>query len=219
MEMVLIPAGKGWFGEGAEQKEIVIGEPFYLGKYEVTRAEWGRVMGTKPWFGGPRIRSRRGRGNGGAPNSGRIPATDVSWYDVQEFCKKLGAMDGCSYCLPSEEEWEYACRAGARTTFSFGNSEADLGKYAWYQKNTVDVGEEYPHPVGAKKPNAFGLYDMHGNVQEWCYDEDKLSPAHSRVIRGGRWDDLALMCRSAYKIAATPSLTESTIGFRVLRVP
>ena len=146
-------------------------------------------MGTEPWWG------KEG------PN---YPATYVSWNDAVAYCKKLSEKEGKTYRLPTEAEWEYACRAGTKTAWSFGNDEKVLGDYAWYEENADDIGEEYAHQVGLKKPNAFGLYDTHGNVFEWChdyYEEDyyQQSPTNDpqgpesgsfRVLRGGSWNFL-----------------------------
>ena len=117
------------------------------------------------------------------------------------YCKKLSEKEGKTYRLPTEAEWEYACRAGTKTMCSFGDDEKEYGDYGWYQKNASTIGEGYAHQVGLKKPNAFGLYDMHGNVEEWCHDYygddyyqqspemDPMGPSSgsSRVLRGGSY--------------------------------
>lgn len=155
MELVLIPAGE--FRMGAEDGEgdkkpvhpVRISQPFYLGKYPVTQAQWGAVMGKNPsrFTGDP---SR--------------PVENVSWHDVQEFLRRLSEKEGGkSYRLPTEAEWEYAARAGAATSYCFGDESSQLGEYAWYRENSGDR----THPVGQLKPNAWGLYDVHGNVWEW----------------------------------------------------
>jgi formylglycine-generating enzyme required for sulfatase activity len=138
-------------------------------------------------------------------------------------------VSGGKFQLPTEAQWEYACRAGSKTRYCFGDDEKQLGDYAWYSKNSGNK----THPVGEKKPNAWGLYDMHGNVWEWCQDwwKDgyyKESPVDdptgaatgsSRVARGGSWYDPALSCRSAIKILNVPRGRNSILGFRVSRVP
>ena len=153
----------------------------------------------------------------------------VSWEDAQAFCKKLG--DG--FRLPTEAQWEYACRAGTTTVYSFGDDASRLDEYAWYEGNADSKDEKYAHVVGKKKPNPWGLYDMHGNVWEWCedsYDEDYYegSPASDphntstgayRVLRGGGWLDYAYYCRSAIRGRGGPCITGSNIGFRVARSP
>src|SRR5262249_32428411 len=155
-----------------------ISQPFYLGKYAVTQEQWEKVMGTNPsYFTGDSNR----------------PVEQVSWEDVQYFIWRLTAKeDGASYRLPTEAEWEYACRDGSTASYCFGDDPSELGEYAWYKEN---AGGQ-PHPVGRLKPNAWGLYDMHGNVFEWVQDwygeyapesvTDPRGPTlgSSRVVRG-----------------------------------
>ena len=163
-----------------------------------------------------------------------FPATFVSWNDATGFCQRLTDTDhkngklpaGESYRLPTEAEWEYACRAGTQTTWSFGNDESQLGNYGWCNGNTA--GEQYARKVGLKKPNPAGLFDMHGNVWEWCsdwYDEklpggtDPAGPGGGflRVNRGGDWRLPPGRCRSAYRFSYDPSDRRSILGFRVAR--
>jgi len=172
------------------QHKVTISKAFYMQTTEVTQSQWKAVMGTEPWKGKDLVKE--------GPN---YPAVYVSWDDVVAYCKKLSEKEGKTYRLPTAAEWEYACRAGSDTTWSFGNDETSLGQYAWYKKNANDAGEEYAHQVGLKKPNPFGLFDMHGNVYEWCYDyygkdyyklSSKVDPkgpvsGSSRVLRGGSW--------------------------------
>jgi formylglycine-generating enzyme required for sulfatase activity len=148
-----------------------------------------------------------------------------------EFCRRLSELPdekaaGRRYRVPTEAEWEYACRAGSKTAFSFGNEAADLGSHAWYSANS----NEMTHAVGGKKPNAFGLYDMHGNVWEWCsdwYDENYYasSPAIDpkgpdsgsfRVLRGGSWDDEPRRVRCAYRDYNSPDYRDAGNGVRVV---
>jgi formylglycine-generating enzyme required for sulfatase activity len=189
----------------------------------VTRAHWKAVMGTEPW-------SDRRYANAG--KSSDAPANYVSWNDAQEFCRKLSAKVGKQLRLPTEAEWEYACRAGSTTEYCFGDDARKLGEYAWYEGNVKAAGEDYPHRVAQKKPNEWGLYDMHGNVWEWCQDwygedyykqsprEDPKGPATSsmriRVLRGGSWLGKPSYCRSAYRNARGPSDTYFLNGFRVV---
>jgi len=149
----------------------------------------------------------------------------VKWDDAVEFCEKLSEKEGVEYRLPTEAEWEYACRAGTTTMYSFGDDVSQLGEYAWYGKNAIDVA----YIVGHKNPNPWGLYDMHGNVIEWCQDwlgkypsgdvTDPVGPASGsyRVFRGGSSADNAWDCRSAYRFRPTPSYRDDGPGFRVLR--
>ena len=224
MEFVLVPAGSFMMGadrnfEEASDDEtpkhkVTISKPFYLGKYEVTQAQWAAIMGGNP-------SNVKGRSN---------PVEQVSWDDVQVFIKRLNAKEGGNrYRLPTEAEWEYAARAGTDSTFSFGDDTASLGQYAWYEGNS---GEK-PHPVGQKKPNAWGLYDMHGNVWEWVQDwygenyyrkspgTDPKGPSSGsyRVGRGGSWVDSSGFCRSAQRICLIPGGRRFDRGFRLALSP
>jgi formylglycine-generating enzyme required for sulfatase activity len=176
------------------------------------------------------------------------PVEQVSWNDAQEFVKRLNEMEGTDkYRLPSEAEWEYACRAGSTTDYSFGNKVSDLDKYAWYDSDLyVEGPEEKTHPIGQKKPNAWGLYDMHGNVWEWCQDiwhesyvgtpgngsafeiidpavgasdgaDLKMDINIMRVLRGGSWSLSYEACKSTYRTYDNPEDRESDRGFRILR--
>ncbi|MFH1738898.1 MAG: SUMF1/EgtB/PvdO family nonheme iron enzyme, partial [bacterium] len=157
------------------------------------------------------------------------PVESVSWNDAVRFCEKLSELTRKKYALPTEAQWEYACRAGSTTRFCFGDDEKDLDNYAWYSANS----EGATHPVGLKKPNDWGLYDMHGNVWEWCEDDwhqdYRNAPSDgsawidsprgsSRVVRGGGWDDDAGDCRSAHRSGAPPDTTLNPIGFRIVLV-
>ena len=148
-------------GEENEQPphQVVIGRPFYMGTYVVTQRDWRELMGTEPWKGDPHVRE-----------GDRYPAVNVSWYDVQGYLGLMSERDpGNSYSLPTEAEWEYAARAGTDTQFSFGDDERDLRFFGWY-RDITQGREEYVHEVGKKRPNPWGLYDMHGNVKEWTDD-------------------------------------------------
>jgi formylglycine-generating enzyme required for sulfatase activity len=197
---------------------VRITRPYYMGIYEVTQAEYERVMGTNPsHFTGNPIR----------------PVEQVSWSDAVEFCRRLSEdpkekAAGAVYRLPTEAEWEYACRAGTTTRFSFGDDAGVLAQYAWWLKNSQDSTQ----PVGQLRPNAFGLFDVHGNVWEWCADwhagdyyrhaptEDPIGPnsGSSRVMRSGsyRLDD-PLIFRSAFRGRNRPERRLSDWGFRVAR--
>ena len=160
------------------------------------------------------------------------PVETVNWDDAISYCKKLSEMPeekaaGRSYRLPTDAEWEYACRAGSTTSYSFGETAESLGEYAWFGEGL----EGKTHPVGLKKPNRWGLYDMHGNVFEWCQDwyADYQSDAvidpqgpnggSVRVYRGGCWDLVAGYCRSADRRGGIPSFRFSSNGFRVALSP
>jgi formylglycine-generating enzyme required for sulfatase activity len=211
MRLVLIRPGKFLMGEGKEQREVTISKPFYMGATEVTQAQYEAVMRVNPSH------------FKGAAN----PVDKVSWFDAMDFCKKLSERTRQVFRLPTEAEWEYACRAGTTTRFSFGDSESDLGDYAWHKGNS---GEK-THPVAQKKPNAWGLYDMHGNVWEWCADwygsytagplTDPQGAASGslRVLRGGSWrggDTVGFRC--AYRDGSGhPANRGNYYGFRCAR--
>ncbi len=198
MEFVLIPAGKfrmGFFATGYDmRREATSPRPFYLGKYPVTQAQWQAVM----------------RENPSSFKRMDHPVECVSWEDAQAFIAKLNTDEGHDrYRLPTEAEWEYACRAGGETMWCFGDDVERLGDYAWFLDN---AGRE-THPVGQKLPNAWGLHDMHGNVLEWVQDSD-----HSgvfRVARGGSYLLAPGCCRSGDKILSGPDLRGDMYGFRL----
>jgi len=158
------------------------------------------------------------------------PVETICWNDCQKFVEKLNAkVRGGKFSLPTEAQWEYACRAGSTTRYCFGDEESGLGEYAWYGENAGGK----THPVGEKKPNAWGLYDMHGNVWEWCQDwcnsgyyansptDDPMGPSGGayRVVRGGTWDGPARNCRSAGRGSFVPGYRHDYLGFRVSGVP
>jgi formylglycine-generating enzyme required for sulfatase activity len=210
---------------------VTITRPFYLGVYEVTQSEYRQVMGDNP----SHLR-----------DSELLPVEAVSWFDAVRFCNKLSEKEGRrpryriegetvsvvggnGYRLPTEAEWEYACRAssepGEALKHPFGNDDSALGDYAWFYCNS----DRKTHPVGRKKPNRWGLYDMQGNVWEWCqdwYSEDYYarSPlvdasgpakAPARVFRGGSWLDAPGYCRSASRGRYAPGYRSSRLGFRL----
>ena len=159
----------------------------------------------------------------GDPN---CPVEQVSWQDAQDFIQKLNAREGGTpYRLPTEAEWEYAARAGTTTAYCFGDDVSQLRAYAWYRDNS----DGRTHPVGQLQPNAWGLYDMHGNVWEWVQDwygayaaetaVDPQGPAagSDRVVRGGSWGSYAAYCRSAYRYRADPANRGGYLGVRLLR--
>ena len=235
MELIEIPAGKFTMGspEGEKDRQkneaqvvVTLTKSFGLGKYEVTQGQWKSVMGTEPWLN-----------QGGVQIGEDNPATYVNWDDATEFCKTLTATERKSgklkaneeYRLPTEAQWEYACRAGTETAFSFGDDESKLGEYGWFGGNAGDAGEEYAHKVGLKKPNPWGLHDMHGNVLEVCSDwyGEKLSSGvdpvgpnagSGRVLRGGSWYGVASDRRSASRVYINPAFRFDCLGFRIVRV-
>ncbi|QDU98783.1 Serine/threonine-protein kinase pkn1 [Lignipirellula cremea] len=213
-------------GENDEdQVAVTLTQGFYLGETEVTQAQWSAVMGTKPWS--EKTFSKEGPA---------YPASYISWDDAVEYCTKLTEQEQAAgrltkdwrYALPTEAQWEFACRAGTTTAHYCGDDSAQLGDYAWFEENASDAGEKYAHEVGSKKPNAWSLYDMHGNVWEWCRDAyselpggiDPASVTGSlRVGRGGSWNCTARYCRSAFRSWLDPSFRDSYLGFRLAAVP
>ena len=217
LEMILIPAGKFMMGSPASEKgrsvdetqhEVTITKPYYMGKYEVTQEQWEAVMGNNP----SRIKGTK------------LPVTDVSWEDCQEFIKKLNAKTESGYRLPTEAEWEYACRAGTTTAYSFGDEIAP--KDANYASSMLGK----PVVVGSYKPNAFGLYDMHGNVREWCEDwfgpyptgsvTDPKGPATGErwALRGGCFvNDETYERSSDRNYYNPPDKRGAVVGFRLAR--
>jgi formylglycine-generating enzyme required for sulfatase activity len=161
-------------------------------------------------------------------NNPQNPVEQVSWNDAQAFCRKLSQITGKTYRLPTEAEWEYACRAGTTTRYYFGDDASQLGDYAWYDGNSQDK----THPVGQKKPNAWGLYDMSGNVWEWCEDNWHSSYENAPrdgsawltndndypILRGGSWYCDLSACRSAYRLSDGLRRSDhyGGLGFRVV---
>lgn len=216
LEMAAIPGGSfkmGRYWRGIENSypiHKVNLKPFFIGKHEVTQAQWKAVMGTNPsHFKGE-----------------DLPLESVSWNDAKEFCQKLSKITGKEYRLPSEAEWEYAALAGSTGDYCFGNKESLLPEYAWYRGNS----EAKTHPVGQKKPNVWGLYDMHGNVGEWCedvwHDNYEKAPTDGsawttggnqdrRLLRGGAWYYFTVLARAAARLDFNPSGRFEYIGVRV----
>ncbi|MDR1423240.1 MAG: formylglycine-generating enzyme family protein [Azoarcus sp.] len=233
MEFVLIPAGTFEMGCAGDDKtcpawekprhRVTIGQPFFLGRYEVTQRQWRAVMAENP--------SER------QDERGERPVENVSWDDAREFVRRLNEMERTGkYRLPTEAEWEYAARAGSASRYPSGDEEAGLGEYAWYRDNahegTADARPQ-PHPVGKKKPNAFGLYDMYGNVWEWVQDRFAAdyyahSPATNpkgaeegaqRVLRGGSFNSFAGDLRASHRSSTLPTAGLGYFGLRLAFTP
>ena len=220
MKCKLIPAGTFLMGspkgeqercdDEGPQHEVTLSRPFYMGVYPVTQAQYKAVMRKAP-------SNFKGKDR---------PVESVSWDDALAFCEELSAETGKKVVLPTEAQWEYACRAGTTTKYSFGDSESRLDLYGWYD----GTSGEGTHPVGQKKPNPWGLYDMHGNVWEWCADwygekyyanADSCDPkgpdsGSARVLRGGSWDLNPARCRSADRVRDAPDRRSGDVGFRVV---
>ena len=193
------------------QHQVTISNPFYIGIYELTQTQWMSIMGDNP-------SEFRGSND---------PVANVSWEDCQTFIQNLNQLVQGSFRLPTEAEWEYACRAGTTTRFSWGDdsSYSQIGQYEWYSSNSNSRTNE----VGLKLPNAWGLYDMSGNVHEWCQDwyGDYTSaavidpsgspPGPNHVDRGGDWSFNGSFCRSAYRSCARTDTKSAYLGFRLVR--
>jgi len=214
-ELVLLPSGSFRMGstESSDEQPVhnVNIASFAMGKYPVTQAQWRKVMGHNPsHFKGDDLR----------------PVEGVSWDDAQAFIRKLNRLTGESYRLPSEAEWEYACRAGSTGKWCCDNNEGQIREYAWCEENS----DSQTQPVGRKKANAFGLFDMHGNVLEWCEDRAHatyksalddgrawVSGDAGRVMRGGCFALLAEHSRAAIRYDHSPDFRSHFIGFRIAR--
>lgn len=229
LKMVYVPTGEFWMGSpGGEgdtdekpQHKVRITQEFYMGNYPITQAQYEVITGKNP-------SSFRGRNR---------PVENVSWRDAKQFCKQLSQVIGLTLTLPSEAQWEYACRAGNNTAFHFGDAlTTELANYDATQAYAqVPVGKyrEQTLDVGTFSPNAFGLYDMHGNVREWCednwHDNYRGAPTDGRawtgaddshILRGGSWNDYADTCRSAYRACGESAIAaDNTCSFRVILIP
>ncbi|MBF0344831.1 MAG: SUMF1/EgtB/PvdO family nonheme iron enzyme [Nitrospirae bacterium] len=220
MEFVLVKGGYyqmgDTFGDGSDDEKPVhkvCVDDFYMGKYLVTQGQWEKVMGNNPSY------FKKGQ---------RYPVEQVSWNDVQAYITRLNQQTAMKYRLPTEAEWEYACRSGGKNEKYAGTSnDSELGEYAWYANNSYNETQ----PVGQKKPNGLGLYDMSGNVWEWVEDiySAKAYKQHAvrnpiytkggadRVLRGGSWDDDPQLVRCSYRALFMPGFGRHGIGFRLVR--
>jgi len=220
LKMAFIPPGEFLMGspDGEEgrcdtegpQHSVEIRNGFYIGTYPATQRQWQGVTGSNP-------SEFRGEEN---------PVEQVSWHECQEFIQKLNLRCNAELRLPTEAEWEYACRAGTATRFYSGDSDSGLGEVAWYGANS---GRK-THPAGQKRPNAWGVYDMHGNVWEWCQSlykpypyraddgRETLTASGDRMLRGGSWFFRASICRSACRISYDPVSRPGIFGFRPVAV-
>lgn len=240
MRLALIPPGEFMMGSPETEEDrsddetlhrVRITEPYYVGIYEVTQAEWESLMGNQPSYF-----SRNGGGSSSVSgqDTSRFPVETISWDDATEFCRRLSAREGKTYRLPTEAEWEYACRAGTTTPFHFGSilngEQANVDGNGPYGTSEKGPYLQRTTRVGSYRANAFGLYDMSGNVWEWCQDyyNDSFyrqspidNPLNSsgegyRVLRGGSWYNYARNCRSAYRNWYTPTYRGNYRGVRVV---
>ena len=233
MEMVYVEGGTFEMGATAEQGNdydeyekpvrTVTLDSYHIGKYEVTQAQWKAVMGTS--LKEQRVLSTY---EGSIEEGADYPMFFVSWDEAQEFCKRLSEATGKKYVLPTEAQWEYAARGGKKSNgYKYSGSD-DIEEVAWYSGNSYDYGT---HRVGTKKANELGIYDMSGNVEEWCsdrygtYDESDTDnpqgPVNGsyRVRRGGSWFFSALYCRVASRVITHPDYSIFDLGFRVVCLP
>jgi formylglycine-generating enzyme required for sulfatase activity len=239
IELVTLPGGEFLMGSPRTQKgrardrmgtsanyytdreplhPVWITRPFKISATEVTQAQWIDVMKTCPWRGKPYVKE--------GPD---YPAVYITWWDANEFCVRLGQREKAKYRLPTEAEWEYACRAGGKGSFCSGDEAKGLGGYAWFRDNAAGRGKDHPRRVAMKKPNAWGLYDMHGNAWEWCFDYmasvpkgrtvDPMGPKNGllRICRGGSWGCEAAKCRCAFRSSEYPDYPYRSMGFRIVR--
>lgn len=235
LEMVLIPAGDFLMGTKEDERELfsessrsswstsnkvieekpqrrrVIENRFYIGKYEITQAQWNAVMNDNPSMG---------------ERNSNFPVENITWNQCQKFIDAINRLDLGKFRLPTEAEWEYACRAGTTTRYYWGDDpdQKTMGDYCWYDSNSDLSG---PKEIGFKLPNAWGLYDMAGNVEEWCMDgftpgseKSQNDPsAPYRILRGGGWRFQGWFCRSSYRSYGLPDLRHSALGLRIVMNP
>ncbi len=231
MDFKLIQSGSFQMGSPSSEKNrdddekrhlVTLTRDFYMAKTELTQGQWKGLMKSQPWSGKDYVKT-----------GANIAASYLSWEDAQKYCAAMNqrySHGSWKFRLPTEAEWEYCCRADNSSVFCFGESESGLGAYAWYEKNAWDVGQKYAHAVAAKKANAWGLCDMHGNVWEWCQDwygeyggtsknPEGPSSGSSRVNRGGSWHGKAQYCRSAHRRRYSPDNRYYSLGFRLVLAP
>jgi formylglycine-generating enzyme required for sulfatase activity len=243
LEMALIPPGQFFMGSPPEelerqecegpQHQVTISQPFFMGQYQVTQAQWAQVAKM------PQVKQKLDAQPSHFKDNPLFPVEQVSWLDAEEFCLRLSVHTKRTYRLPSEAEWEYACRAGTTTPFHFG--ETITTELANYDGSVYGRGKKEKSPgkttaVGTFPANSFGLYDMHGNVWEWCldhfHDSYEGSPADgsawvdtkakknaNRILRGGSWIDNPRRCRSANRLRYSADYRLNLIGFRVVYSP
>ncbi len=225
--------------EDEDQVEVRLSHGFWIAKYLVTQDEYASLVGTNPSYFSA---SGGGKGSVAGESRGRFPVEEVSWDDAVAFCRRLTDRDRASgalpadweYRLPTEAQWEYACRAGTTTAYCFGDKASrllnfgdaeQLADYGWYEGHSGG----WPHPVGAKRANAWGLHDVHGNVWEWCrdwftsrlpggVDPEVTAQASNRVFRGGSWYFVPRYCRAAFRNNGTPEFRYINLGFRPVAV-
>jgi formylglycine-generating enzyme required for sulfatase activity len=223
------PPGGFRMGEPPHQVDVTLSRGFWMGKCEVTQGEYRQVMNDNPSYlphGG------RDAALAAGVDVDKLPVESVSWASAVEFCRLLTEQErkagrlppAWEYRLPTEAQWECACRAGTQTLYTFGDDESRLGDFAWYHDNS----QRRTHEVGQKLPNAWGLRDVHGNVWEWCKDgnltlvggtdPEVISRPTIRLIRGGAWSHTGRSCRSAERYGYDTSYRNDNLGFRLALV-
>jgi formylglycine-generating enzyme required for sulfatase activity len=241
MEFVLVPSGSFLMGSPATERyriedeiqhKVAISRCFYIGKYCVSQSDYSAVYGRNPSFFQGRVLEKRAVGLNIVDKSrlsNVLPVEQLSWEDAYEFSKAVSSLpeeseEGRSYRLPTEAEWEYACRAGCQAAFTFGESDENLDAFAWHNENSKSSTRD----IRIKSPNAFGIVGMHGNVYEWCSDwygsyqprsvVDPKGPSRGpcRIRRGGCWNDEPQCCRSAYRLGSFPRNYDISSGIRLV---
>jgi formylglycine-generating enzyme required for sulfatase activity len=233
MKFVWCPAGRFAMGSSPDDParfpnegpvDVRMTRGFWIGQVVITQAQFQHIVGTTPWVGQRWVRE-----------ANACPATWVTWKDAWEFCARFQEQeqksrrlpDGWRYTLPTEAQWEYACRAGSDTRYHFGDDDSKLAQYAWFDANAFDIGKRYAHLVGRRKPNQWGICDMHGNVWEWCrdvyikdlpggVDPEVRTGAKEGVRRGGCWNLHAAYCRAACRLQVEPNAINHDLGFRIV---
>jgi len=224
-DMVIIPSGSFLMGSNDgedDERPIhnVLVDGFYLGKYEITQQQWVDIMRTRPWKNLEYVRE-----------GDNYPAVNITWYDARHFIRKLNHISGEHFRLPTEAEWEYACRAETTTKFSNNALKETLSQYAWYYGNAFIKDEMYAHEVGTRKPNKWEVYDMMGNVYEWCSDWYRRnyynkSPVYNpagamygkcKAVRGGDWARTDYFLRVASRRYYSPHYKDINVGFRLAK--
>jgi len=221
------PSGKFTMGtkESKDTVEVTLTKGFWISETEITQGQWSKVMGTSPWKGKDEVEEGEDHA-----------ATYLSYDDAISFCEKLTKAERMAgrlpadwkYALPTEAQWEYACRAGTKSRFSYGDDPEELLDFCWYRQSVE--GDNHAHSVGKKKSNPWGLTDMHGNVREWCSDwfGEKLPGGKDpvgaksglvRIVRGGSWHTSSIDCQAGWRQFTTPDTKDSETGFRVVAVP
>jgi formylglycine-generating enzyme required for sulfatase activity len=244
MRLTLIPPGTFRMGspesepgrskDEGPQHRVEITQPYYVGIYPVTKGQFAAFVReakyqTEAEIAGDTLTWQKPSGSGWPETYVQTdddPVVEVSWNDGKKFCEWLSKKESKTYQLLTEAQWEYACRAGTQLAYSFGDDPEDLGSYAWYRGNS----ESHTHPAGGKTPNPWGLYDMQGNVWEWCQDyyydaysgadeKDPIKvlqgPIDARVLRGGSWSNDAESCRAACRVGNAPGNRYDGFGLRV----